>query len=39
MGGPELLDFRHHQDEIQAGTAAACQRYGQINGIVAPGIG
>ncbi len=39
MGGAELLDFGHHQHEIQAGTAAACQRDGQINGIVASGIG
>ena len=39
MGGAELLDFGHHQDQIQAGAAAACQRYGQIDGIVASGIG
>ena len=39
MGRAELLDFGHHQHEIQAGTAAAGQRDGQIDGIVASGIG
>ena len=39
MGGAELLDFGHHQHEIQAGTAAAGQRDGQIDGIMASGIG
>lgn len=39
MGGAELLDFRHHQHQVQAGTAAPCQRHGQVHGIAASGIG
>ena len=39
MRRAELLDFGDHQYEVQAGTAAAGQRDGQIDGIVASGIG
>jgi hypothetical protein len=39
MRRAELLDLGHHQHEVQAGTAAACERYGQIDGIMASGIG
>jgi hypothetical protein len=39
MRGAELLDLGHHQYEVQAGTASAGHRYGQIDGIMASGIG